>query len=101
LPPLPGFNEKTNTPVTNGNFNVLGITDKDRPTFGVDLSEQMTRDSVEVPPIILKCCHAIEKYGLSSQGIYRVSGMTSKVAALKMKLDKGNLIFFLNLFTPF
>jgi len=94
LPPLPGFNERINTPVTNGNFNVLGITDKGRPTFGVDLSEQMTRDNVEVPPIVVKCCHAIEKYGLFSQGIYRVSGMTSKVAALKMKLDKGNPLSF-------
>jgi len=53
------------------------------------LAEQLARDKVEVPPVMLKCCHAIEKYGMYSQGIYRVSGMTSKVAALKSKLDKG------------
>lgn len=66
-----------------------GIVDKGRPTFGVDLADQMARDNVEVPPIMLKCCLAIEKYGLYSQGVYRVSGMTSKVASLKSKLDKG------------
>jgi len=87
------LNDKTNAPLTagpNGNFNF--IVDKGRPTFGVDLAEQMTRDNVEVPLIVLKCCQAIEKYGLYSQGIYRVNGMTSKVAALKAKLDRGMLL---------
>jgi len=81
-----------------GNFN--SIIDKGRPTFGVDLAEQMTRDSAEVPLIVLKCCQAIEKYGLYSQGIYRVNGMTSKVAALKAKLDRGvlnNLLYLTSL----
>jgi len=48
----------------------------------------MTRDNVEVPPIMQKCCEAIEKYGIQSQGIYRLSGTTSKVANLKLKLDR-------------
>jgi hypothetical protein len=64
-----------------------GITH--RPTFGVDLAEQMVRDNCEVPPIMPKCCQAIETYGLESQGIYRLSGTTSKVAKLKERLDKG------------
>jgi hypothetical protein len=50
---------------------------------------QMTRDNAEVPPIVLKCSQAIEKYGINSQGVYRVSGMTSKVLNLKQRLDKG------------
>ncbi len=45
-----------------------------RPTFGVDLGEQMNRDQVEIPLVVEKCCAAIEKYGLRSQGIYRISG---------------------------
>lgn len=65
------------------------ITDRGRPTFGVDLTEQMARDNVEIPPILEKCCAAIEKYGLTSQGIYRISGMARKVALLKERLDKG------------
>jgi len=58
-------------------------------TFGVDLAEQMIRDNVEVPPIMEKCCQAIEKYGIELQGIYRLSGMVSKVQRLKERLDRG------------
>lgn len=47
------------------------------------------RDNVEVPLIVEKCCAAIEKWGLGSQGIYRISGTTSKVAKLKGMLDRG------------
>lgn len=60
-----------------------------RPTFGVDLAEQMIRDGVEIPPIMEKCCAAIEKYGLTSQGIYRLSGMMTKIQRLKERLDRG------------
>lgn len=41
-----------------------------------------------------KCCEAIEKYGIGNQGIYRVSGTTSKVAALRAKLDRGEWFVF-------
>ncbi|KAJ2911869.1 hypothetical protein MD484_g8549, partial [Candolleomyces efflorescens] len=67
---------------------IYGLQDKGRPTFGVDLAEQMTRDNAEVPAIVIKCSEAIEKHGITSQGIYRVSGMTSKVMNLKQRLDK-------------
>jgi len=59
-----------------------------RPTFGVDLGEQMNRDQVEIPVVVEKCCAAIEKYGLRSQGIYRISGTQTKVVKLKERLDK-------------
>ena len=91
LPPLPTLAEKTSTPNTHRPSNgVNGIQDKGRPTFGVDLSEQMIRDNVEVPPLMQKCCEAIEKYGIRSQGIYRISGTTSKVTNLKQRLDRGS-----------
>ncbi|KAF5338656.1 hypothetical protein D9611_012793 [Ephemerocybe angulata] len=67
---------------------IFGLQDRGKPTFGIDLAEQMTRDNVEVPTVITKCCEAIERHGISSQGIYRVSGMTSKVLNLKQRLDK-------------
>ncbi|KAF4610559.1 hypothetical protein D9613_006706 [Agrocybe pediades] len=92
LPPLPTFNEKSHAPVPTPTSSVTnghnGTQDKGRPTFGIDLAEQMLRDNVEVPPIMVKCCEAIEKHGIRSQGIYRVSGMTSKVANLRQKLEK-------------
>ena len=65
------------------------MTDRGRLTFTVYLSEQMDCDQVELPPILEKCCSAIEKYGLRSQGIYRISGMARKVGILKERLDKG------------
>ncbi|GAA5912316.1 uncharacterized protein JCM6883_003323 [Sporobolomyces salmoneus] len=58
------------------------------PTFGVDLGDQMLRDSVEVPRILEKCCEAIEREGLESMGIYRLSGTTSRVQRLKASLDR-------------
>ena len=94
LPPLPTFHDKVGAPPVAMNGNVGTIVDKGRPTFGVELAEQMARDNAEVPPIVLKCCQAIEKYGLFSQGVYRVSGMTSKVASLKSKLDRGTFCDF-------
>ncbi|KAF8637522.1 hypothetical protein AX17_002766 [Amanita inopinata Kibby_2008] len=72
----------------NGGLPDKGVQDKGRPTFGVGLAEQMARDNVEVPPIMQKCCEAIERYGICSQGIYRISGTTSKVANLRQRLDK-------------
>ncbi|KAH9931810.1 GTPase activating protein [Fomitopsis serialis] len=64
------------------------IPDRGRPTFGVDLAEQMARDDVDVPAIMARCCEAIEKYGLQSQGIYRIGGTMTKVAKLKERLDR-------------
>jgi hypothetical protein len=52
----------------------------------------MARDNVEVPAIVQKCCQAIEKHGMQTQGIYRISGTTSKVANLRQRLDKGSLV---------
>jgi hypothetical protein len=50
----------------------------------------MTRDGVEVPKVLEKCCNAIKEIGaLDSQGIYRISGITSKVRELKAALDRG------------
>ena len=49
----------------------------------------MVRDGVDVPPIMVKCCEAIEKYGISTVGVYRIGGAMSTVSRLKEKLDKG------------
>ncbi|KAI0308828.1 GTPase activating protein [Amylostereum chailletii] len=90
LPPLPQHVDKTQpsprlVPPSNG---ALPVPDKGRTTFGVALAEQMARDNVEVPPIMVKLCEAIEKYGMYSVGVYRVSGTMSKIAKLKERLDK-------------
>lgn len=100
LPPIPtiptAYFEKASSS-NHGHLNHVGqapssfphIPDRGRPTFGVDLAEQMVRDNVDLPPIMEKCCQAIEKYGLRSQGIYRINGTQRKVNLLKERLDKG------------
>lgn len=94
LPPIPTHGERM--PTVNHNHPTPSATphtpDRGRPTFGVDLSEQMARDNVELPAVMEKCCQAIEKYGLRSQGIYRINGTARKVTLLKEKLDKGLLL---------
>lgn len=65
------------------------MAERGNATFGVDLLEQMTRDNVDVPPVLEKCCAAVEKYGIASQGIYRLNGTMTKVTKLKEKLDHG------------
>lgn len=62
-------------------------------TFGVPLGDQMVRDQVEVPRIVVKCCEAVEKYGLTLQGIYRVSGTMTKVQELKRRMDLSECSF--------
>lgn len=91
LPPVSAYNGPNYAAQNNAPNGIAGLLDKGRPTFGVDLAEQMARDNVEVPPIVAKCCEAIEKHGIRLQGIYRVSGMSSKVANLKQRLDKGEV----------
>jgi hypothetical protein len=60
----------------------------------VDLAEQVLRDDVDVPPIVVKCCDAIETYGIHTVGVYRVGGTVTKINKLKEKLDRGMFIIF-------
>ncbi|KAG6886103.1 hypothetical protein C0993_002622 [Termitomyces sp. T159_Od127] len=78
LPPIPRH-DIDKQPINGAavNVGVHGVHTPARPTFGVDLAEQMVRDKVDLPPILTKCCQAIEKYGIQTQGIYRISGMTN------------------------
>lgn len=91
LPPLPQHIDRSN-PAPHGantpSSSHSQLPDRARPTFGVDLAEQMIRDGVEVPPIMVKCCEAIEKHGITTVGVYRIGGTMSKVTRLKEKLDK-------------
>lgn len=86
LPPMPATHHH---PGTSPSPSHVPLSDKGRPTFGVNLSEQMSRDDADVPPILVKCCEAIEKYGLTTQGVYRIGGTHSKVLKLKERLDRG------------
>ncbi|KAL7414594.1 GTPase activating protein [Mrakia frigida] len=89
LPPLPPHVLSSSQNYNNGNGN--GAEDSSRSlkaTFGVDLTDAMMRDGDEVPKILEVCTEAIESKGLTTMGIYRLSGTTSAVQKLKAAFDQ-------------
>ncbi|XP_015237734.1 PREDICTED: ralA-binding protein 1 isoform X2 [Cyprinodon variegatus] len=63
-----------------------------RPIFGAPLAEAVKRtslyDGIQLPAIFRECVDYIENYGMKCEGIYRVSGMKSKVDELKASYDR-------------
>lgn len=57
-------------------------------TFGVDFQEQVEQWKSAVPPIVKKCLKEVEQRGITLRGIYRVSGVKSKVEGLCQKFEK-------------
>ncbi len=56
--------------------------------FGVDLREQLERDRREIPIVLEKCIEWIEKCGVASSGIYRLSGTSTIVQSLKNAFER-------------
>ncbi|XP_039525979.1 arf-GAP with Rho-GAP domain, ANK repeat and PH domain-containing protein 1 isoform X2 [Pimephales promelas] len=54
---------------------------------GDTLSQQQLTDS-DIPVIVERCIHFITQYGLTSEGIYRKSGVNSRIAALLEELRR-------------
>ncbi|XP_050412574.1 ralA-binding protein 1 [Patella vulgata] len=67
--------------------------DEVQPVFGVPLEEAVERnkshDGIELPAIFRECIDYIEEHGLECEGIYRISGVKSKVQHLKDCYNKG------------
>ncbi|KAG7277154.1 hypothetical protein CRUP_022617 [Coryphaenoides rupestris] len=63
-----------------------------RPVFGAPLAEAVQRtalyDCIQLPSVFRECVDYIESYGMKCEGIYRVSGMKSKVDELKAAYDR-------------
>ncbi|XP_053186050.1 ralA-binding protein 1 [Scomber japonicus] len=63
-----------------------------RPIFGAPLAEAIKRtalyDNIQLPAVFRECVDYIENYGMKCEGIYRVSGMKSKVDELKAAYDR-------------
>ncbi|KAM4650575.1 LOW QUALITY PROTEIN: ralA-binding protein 1-A-like [Discoglossus pictus] len=63
-----------------------------RPVFGIPLSEASERtmmcDGIRLPSVFRECIDFIEHYGMKCEGIYRVSGIKSKVDVLKATYDR-------------
>ncbi|CAH6792013.1 ralA-binding protein 1 [Phodopus roborovskii] len=63
-----------------------------RPIFGVPLADAVERtmmyDGVRLPAVFRECIDYMEKHGMKCEGIYRVSGIKSKVDELKAAYDR-------------
>jgi hypothetical protein len=60
-----------------------------RPVFGISLQKLYERDQLAVPMVIYQCIQAVDLYGLSVEGIYRLSGSLPSVNKLKQMFDTG------------
>jgi hypothetical protein len=61
-----------------------------RKVFGVPLYKLDCGDG-KVPLVVDRLITTIEMHGLYTEGIYRKSGVSSKVKELKVKMDEGDL----------
>ncbi|CAH1789683.1 unnamed protein product [Owenia fusiformis] len=64
-----------------------------KPVFGVPLGVAVSRskchDGIELPAIVRETIDYIEEHGLNCEGIYRISGVKSKVNTLKEAYNTG------------
>lgn len=51
-------------------------------TFGVDLGHHLLEVGAEIPPLVQRCVAVVDGRGTAVKGIYRVSGVKSKVEKL-------------------
>ncbi|KAJ3395690.1 hypothetical protein HDU92_005156 [Lobulomyces angularis] len=66
--------------------------------FGIDLTEQLTRDNTEVPYVLESCVRFIESENnirLKSNGLYRLSGNNRNIKKLKALFESGIIIITL------
>ncbi|GFO01930.1 rala-binding protein 1 [Plakobranchus ocellatus] len=66
---------------------IVAPTVTENPIFGVPLALAVERnkshDGIELPALVRECIDYIEEFGLACEGIYRMSGVKSKVQHLK------------------
>ncbi|XP_023933101.1 rho GTPase-activating protein 45 [Lingula anatina] len=57
--------------------------------FGVDFNDHLQETQSDIPCVVAKCILEIDKRGLDTKGIYRVSGVKSKVERLCQSFENG------------
>lgn len=62
------------------------------PVFGVSLEDLFRRDGTAIPMIVYQCIQAVELFGLSVEGIYRLSGNTLHIQRMKALFDNGTFL---------
>ncbi|XP_063930776.1 unconventional myosin-IXa-like isoform X2 [Zophobas morio] len=65
-----------------------GCQEENRRVFGVPLVALITENN-KIPLVIERLLRTIEMYGSYTEGIYRKSGVSSKIKELKVKMDEN------------
>lgn len=69
----------------------------EKPVFGVPLTTAIERnrshDGIQLPALFRECIDYIEEHGLHCEGIYRISGVKSKVQHLKDLYNRGQPVY--------
>lgn len=58
-----------------------------RGVFGTDLTKLVAAHQCHIPFVVRRCVDEVEVRGMLQEGIYRVSGFSDEIDALKMALD--------------
>ncbi|XP_062517766.1 ralA-binding protein 1-like isoform X2 [Corticium candelabrum] len=70
----------------------------DLPVFGIPISLAVERsrlcNGIELPTVFRLCLDYLEREGLSHEGLYRVSGVKSRIEAVKTQFDQGQTVDF-------
>ena len=59
--------------------------------FGCPLDKLCAREKTTFPKFIAQCIREVEKRGLNSQGIYRLSGNAAEITRLRYLVDQGEV----------
>jgi len=62
--------------------------------FGGTLEEQAQKEGTKIPKVVEECIKEIEKRGVETEGIYRLSGNTAVVNKLKAMYNRGEPVSF-------
>lgn len=92
--PQPGYNPQ-HFQVPQNNTSYVPDLPRDKPVFGVSLDHLLDRDGSAVPIIVYQCIQAVDLYGLTVEGIYRIPGTKPHIDRIKNIFDNGELYCFI------
>ncbi|CAG7958692.1 unnamed protein product [Penicillium salamii] len=92
-PPAPEAPPKIQVPMAGPNAsdkNFQANLPPLKPVFGISLNDLYARDGTAVPFIVYQCFQAVELFGLSMEGIYRLSGSATHISHMKAVFDNDS-----------
>ncbi|CAG8022584.1 unnamed protein product [Penicillium olsonii] len=92
-PPAPEAPPKIQVPMAGPNAsdkNFQANLPPLKPVFGISLNDLYARDGTAVPFIVYQCFQAVELFGLTMEGIYRLSGSATHISHMKAVFDNDS-----------